>query len=85
MSGNVARGCHAILDELQVPVLDIMALGDFPAVRGDAPIRLVQIKSASLPMSRQRVIPDANHYFTNRGDALVEVIADWLDDNWPAE
>jgi alpha/beta superfamily hydrolase len=45
----------------------------------------VQIKSASLPMSRQRVIPDANHYFTNRGDALVEVIADWLDDNWPAE
>ena len=73
------------LDELQVPVLDIMALGDFPAVRGYAPIRLVQIKSASLPMSRQRVIPDANHYFTNRGDALVEVIADWLDDNWPAE
>ena len=73
------------LDKLQVPVLDIMALDDFPAVRGYAPIRLVQIKSASRSMSRQRVVPGTNHYFTDSGDALVEVIADWLDDNWPAE
>ena len=73
------------LDKLRVPVLDIMALEDFPAVRGYAPVRLVQIKSANLSMSRQRVIPGANHYFTNRGDALVEVIADWLDDYWPVE
>lgn len=73
------------LDKLRIPVLDIMALDDFPAVRGYAPTRLVQIKSANLAMSRQRVIPGANHYFTDRGDAIVEAIADWLDHNWPAE
>ena len=73
------------LDKLRVPVLDIMALNDFPAVRGYAPTRLVQIKTASRSMSRQRMVPGANHYFTDSGDALVEVIADWLDDNWPAE
>ena len=71
------------LDRLKVPVLDIMASGDFPAVRRYAPMRLMQITAADMHKSRQRIVPDSNHYFTDRGDALVEVIAAWLDENWP--
>lgn len=72
------------LDKLEVPVLDVMASDDFNAVKRYAPMRLMQITHASIYKSKQRIVPDANHYFTDRGDALVEVISDWLDENWPA-
>jgi hypothetical protein len=29
--------------------------------------------------SRQVVLPHADHYFTDQGDALVSAVADWLD------
>jgi alpha/beta superfamily hydrolase len=31
------------------------------------------------PHNAQLVIPDAGHYFVDRGDALVEAIAEWLE------
>lgn len=72
------------LDRLKVPVLDIMGLDDFPAVKRYAPMRMMQITAADIYRSKQRVIPDSNHYFTDRGDVLVEVIGEWLDEHWPA-
>jgi len=30
------------------------------------------------PKSAQVIVPDANHYFTDKGDELVEPVAKWL-------
>lgn len=67
------------LDRMQVPVLDLYAANDFPAVRRLAPERKRMIDKAGHPQSRQLVLPEADHYYTDRGAALVETVADWLD------
>ena len=66
------------LDRLTVPVLDLYGADEFSAVIRAAPQRLAQIEAAGNPLSRQVVLPDTEHYFTDRGDALVEAVADWL-------
>lgn len=66
------------LDRIKVPVLDLYAENDFGAVRRFAPQRWSMIASAGHPHSAQRVIGGAEHYFVDRGDDLVNVIADWL-------
>lgn len=68
------------LARLRVPVLDAYGDGEFPAVLRKAPQRLQAMREAGHVKSRQQVIADADHYFTDRGDALVEAVADWLDD-----
>ena len=67
------------LASLAVPVLDIYAADDYPAVHRLAPGRWQQIQQADHPKSKQMVIADANHYFTDRGDVLVEAVGTWLD------
>jgi len=37
-----------------------------------------RIKQAGNPKSQQRVVEKSDHYFTGRGDALLEEVADWL-------
>ncbi len=64
------------LDKLDVPVLDIYGADDYPAVKRLAPVRWQQIQRH--PKSRQIVLPDADHYFSDRGDALVKQVSDWL-------
>ena len=66
------------LDRLSVPVLDIYGADDYPAVHRLAPGRWSQITHAANHASRQIVIDEANHYFTDRGDALLEAVAEWL-------
>lgn len=66
------------LDRIKVPVFDVYAQNDFPAVIRMAPERLAQIKKAGNDKSAQAVVEDADHYYTDRGDALTEVISDWL-------
>lgn len=66
------------LADMSVPVLDIYGADDYPAVHRLAPQRLSMIKQAGHAQSTQQVIPDANHYFTGRGDALTEAVAEWL-------
>lgn len=66
------------LAKLKIPTLDIYAKNDFRAVIKMASERLSMIKSTGIPQSKQVVIPDANHYFTDRGKPLVDTISNWL-------
>jgi pimeloyl-ACP methyl ester carboxylesterase len=67
-----------VLDRIKVPVLDVFAQRDFSAVRRLAEERREQMIRGGHPNSAQVVVPDADHYFVDRGDALVEVIGNWL-------
>ncbi len=67
------------LGNLVVPVLDIYGADDFPAVHRLAAGRWQKIRQAGHPLSKQLVIADADHYFTDRGDKLVRVIGQWLE------
>lgn len=67
------------LDKMSVPILDIYAEHDFDAVHRLAPQRAAALQAGGNPHSAQVVVPDAEHYFVDRGEALVGVIADWLD------
>lgn len=66
------------LDWMHVPILDLYGAKEYPAVLRMAPARKVMLEKAGNPRSRQQVLPAANHYFTDQGDALVAAVADWL-------
>jgi len=66
------------LDAMKVPVLDIYGAKEYPAVIRLAPERLAGIKKGGNPKSAQVIVPGANHYFTDKGDELVEPVAKWL-------
>jgi pimeloyl-ACP methyl ester carboxylesterase len=70
------------LDRLAVPSLDIYAEKDFPAVLRMAPERWQLMRRGGHPKNAQVRIPDAEHYFVDRGSALVDAIANWLADLW---
>jgi len=67
------------LDWMHVPILDLYGEQDYPAVIRLAPGRKNMIDQAGHDKSRQMVLPAADHYFTDQGDALVGTVADWLD------
>ena len=67
------------LDWMHVPILDLYGAEEYPAVIRLAPGRKTMMDKAGHASSRQVVLPDADHYFTDQGDALVEAVADWLD------
>ena len=66
------------LDTMTIPVLDLYAEKDFPAVLRMAPERLKMIKAAANPQSSQQQIAGAEHYFNGHNDELVEAISRWL-------
>ncbi len=68
------------LDKIKVPVLDVFGQDEYPAVKKGAPERLAAIKKAGNEKSKQLVVPNANHYFTDHGEALLEVVTPWLND-----
>ncbi|MBT8118453.1 MAG: alpha/beta hydrolase family protein [Gammaproteobacteria bacterium] len=67
------------LAKIKVPVLDVYAANDYPAVQRMAAARWQSIEQAGNTKSAQVIVPDADHYYTNRGDALTLVISEWLD------
>ena len=67
------------LAKVKVPVLDVYAANDFPAVQKMAAARWQSIEQAGNSKSDQVIIPDADHYYSDRGDALTSVISEWLD------
>ncbi|MGE0079710.1 MAG: DUF3530 family protein [Thiohalomonadaceae bacterium] len=67
------------LDRLRIPVLDILGSDDYPSVKAGAAQRREAILKAGNAYSRQHVLAGADHYARRHGDALVEVVADWLD------
>jgi pimeloyl-ACP methyl ester carboxylesterase len=66
------------LEKFSVPVLDVYGEDEYPAVIRGAAERLAAIQEAGNPKSKQVVVPGANHYFTDQGDALLEVVGPWL-------
>lgn len=67
------------LAELEVPVLDVYAEDDYPAVIKMAPERMAAIKAAGNPLSEQAVVKGADHYYTDKGEELVDIVSGWLD------
>lgn len=68
------------LEMLKVPVLDVLAENDYPNVQRLAPERLRQMQRGGHPANRQVRVPDTEHYFVDRGAALLEVVAGWLNE-----
>lgn len=66
------------LDKLTVPVLDVYGEKDFPQVLSLAPERQALMQKAGNTHSKQMVLPDADHYYKDKGDALTAVVANWL-------
>lgn len=66
------------LQDIKVPMLDIRGEHDYPAVIRNAPRRMQNMKIAGDPKSQQRVVKKSDHYFTDRGNALMLEVADWL-------
>jgi hypothetical protein len=66
------------LDKMPIPVLDLYAEKDFPAVLRMAPERAAMLKKVGNAKSQQKVVAGAEHYFTDMGDELTEAVAEWL-------
>lgn len=64
------------LDKMPMPVLDVHGGNDYPAVKRMLPERKAMMRH---PKSEQRMVEEADHYYTNKGDELLEVVKDWLD------
>ena len=66
------------LDKIKVPVLDVYAENDYPAVLKMATERLRLIKMAANKKSSQVVVNGAGHYYVDKGEELTQVIDQWL-------
>ncbi len=66
------------LDKIKVPVLDVYAENDYPAVLKMAAERLRLIEQAANEKSDQVVVKGTEHYYVDKGDALTQVIEQWL-------
>ncbi|QTR51429.1 alpha/beta fold hydrolase [Candidatus Thiothrix anitrata] len=66
------------LDKMNVPVLDIYGEKDFPQVISLATERQSLIQKAGNSNSKQMVLPEADHYFKDKGEELTAVVANWL-------
>ena len=67
------------LAKVKVPILDVYASSDYPAVLKMAPERWQSIQEAGNDKSRQVMVPDSDHYYVDRGEVLTSIISEWLD------
>ena len=66
------------IGNMQVPVLDIYGTEEFPAPLSMLPERRNLLEKNGHPSSKQVAVEDADHYFTDASDALVEQVVLWL-------
>ncbi len=66
------------LEKIKVPIFDVYAEFDYPAVIKMAPERLRKINMAGNKKSKQAVVKDSDHYYVDRGEELTRVISQWL-------
>ena len=71
------------LERMKKPILDLYGSDDFPAVQRLAGLRQQQMADWAHPNYSQLKLPDADHYFTDRGDQLLEAVGEWLDRLYP--
>lgn len=67
------------LEQMKKPMLDIYGAEDFPAVKRLAGERARLMSAQGNHQFTQVKIAEANHYFTDMGEPLLETIADWLE------
>ena len=67
------------IEKISVPILDVYAENDFPAVIKMASLRQKQITRAGNKKSAQEIIPEADHFYTGKGGNLLKVVSNWLD------
>ena len=65
-------------DEITVPMLDVYAENDYPAVVRNANERIKKMIAAGNDKTSQVSVKGANHYYEDRGEALTKVINLWL-------
>ena len=66
------------LHKLKVPILDLYGSDEYPAVIRGARQRLDDIKRAGNEKSKQMMVMSADHYFTEKGDELLEIVSEWM-------
>ena len=64
--------------QMTVPILDLFGDADYPAVVSNAEERVQEFSNIN-NKSKQIVIAQADHEFTDQNDALIESISSWLD------
>ena len=62
---------------IKVPILDLYVAKDLPLVLSGAKKRLASLKSN--PASKQVVIADTDHFYTNHEEEMVKAVKDFLD------
>ena len=67
------------LEKIKVPVLDVYAENDYPAVIKMADERRRLINEAANEKSAQVVVSEADHYYVDKGDELTMIVSRWLD------
>ncbi len=72
------------LDQLKMPVLDVYAENDYPAVKSMAESRKLLIDLAENKKSKQIIIKGAGHYYVDKGEGLTQAIGQWLETLLPA-
>ncbi len=70
------RNTVPYLGKINIPLLDYYGSEDLDLVVGSADAR--KEASAGNPGYTQRVLPDADHFFNDREEDLVEQVANWL-------
>lgn len=71
------------LARMSMPILDLYAEYDYPAVQRLAGRRQADMLRAGNRYSEQLIVPDAEHYFVDRGDALLAAVQGWLSRVYP--
>lgn len=64
--------------QMSIPILDVYGDADYPAVVSKADQRLMHFKHTS-DKSRQVVIEQADHEFSDHTEDLIETVSQWLD------
>ena len=67
------------IGNMSVPVLDVYGSLEFPRPLAMVEERRLLLQQNGHPASTQRVLEGADHYFTDDGERLTEIVADWLD------
>ena len=67
------------LTKIRIAVLDLYGAEDLEGVMNSITARADAAKQAGNTDYTQIEVPESNHFFDDREDALVETVADWLD------
>jgi hypothetical protein len=75
---DVSGHVNTPMENMKFPQLDIFGTADNETVKKTSPERLKNINRAANPASRQKMITDADHNMTGKGELVSKVISEWL-------